>query len=264
MRSPFWLNTDYPEYFPDVSLALRDPDGLLAIGGDLSPARLVAAYSQGIFPWYSDGQPILWWSPDPRTVLRPEALRISRSLRKTLRRGQFRISLDTRFAEVLDACAAPRADGAGTWITAEMKAAYLRLHELGIAHSVECWEAERLVGGLYGLALGRVFFGESMFARVSDASKVAFVHLVRQLQRWDFTLIDCQVDSDHLRSLGAAPIDRAAFTARLAASCPRTLAEVHDAGPWRLEAELVAQIQARGDADSDLPGGAEGSRGTAR
>ncbi len=248
-RSPFWLNGADPQRFPDVSLALKDPDGLLAIGGDLSPARLVAAYSQGIFPWYSDGQPILWWSPDPRVVLKPQALRISRSLRKTLRQAPFQVTLDTAFPAVLDACAAPRADGDGTWITDTMMLAYLRLHELGIAHSVECWQNATLLGGLYGLALGRVFFGESMFTRTSDASKVAFVHLVRQLQRWDYVLIDCQVDSAHLRSLGAAPIARRAFITLLDHWCSRTLDAPAASVPWSLDADLAVRVQTQGGRD---------------
>lgn len=228
---PYWLDPDNRESFPDVSFALREPDGLLAIGGDLSTERLLAAYRRGIFPWYSEGQPILWWSPDPRTVLFPQRLHVSRSLRRSLRRGNFQIRLDTSFAAVIEACAAPRRDEPGTWITAEMAHAYLRLHQLGHAHCAEAWQDGGLVGGLYGIAIGRVFFGESMFARVTDASKVAFVHLVRQLEAWGFALIDCQVDSEHLRSLGAEPIPRRTFIEYLA----RYGSEDGRVGPWTLD-----------------------------
>lgn len=231
-RAPYWLNPEDPDApFPPVDHALRDPDGLLAIGGDLSPRRLLRAYRQGIFPWYSAGQPILWWAPDPRMVLQPDALKLSRSLRKTLRKGLFRITLDGDFAAVIGACAAPRADAQGTWITAEMSRAYLELHSLGYAHSVEAWQGGELVGGLYGVALGKVFFGESMFTRRTDASKVAFVHLVRQLQAWDFALIDCQVYTGHLASLGAAPIPRARFSALL----EQHAATPDRRGSWRME-----------------------------
>ena len=212
MTAPYWIgNNDPVEQFPDVALALRDPDGLLAVGGDLSPARIVAAYRQGIFPWYSDGQPILWWSPDPRSVLFPEHLGISRSLRKTIKKKHFRITADGAFKRVIECCAAPRKGESGTWITTEMKQAYQYLHESGVAHSVECWEGDELVGGLYGIAIGRVFFGESMFSRRSDASKVAFVYLVEILRKWNFGLIDCQVATQHLTSLGAVTIPRIQF-----------------------------------------------------
>jgi len=202
--------------FPPVEAAT--PEGLLAVGGDLSSDRLLEAYRHGIFPWYNPGQPILWWSPDPRAVLDPEKIRISRSLRKTFRRGHFTIRFDTAFHEVMLACAAPRANSSGTWITDEMVRAYGRLHELGFAHSIETWSDERLVGGLYGVALGGVFFGESMFARTTDASKVALVALTRQLRSWGYVLIDCQVPSDHLVSLGAENIPRALFLGKLASS----------------------------------------------
>ena len=234
-RAPYWLDPRDPTLaFPPVELALRDPDGLLALGGDLAPERLLAAYRQGIFPWYSEGQPILWWSPDPRMVLLPNELKISRSLRKTLRKRPFRITLDTDFPAVMAACADPRADGHGTWITEEMTLAYRRLHELGYAHSVEAWQEGHLVGGLYGVALGRVFFGESMFTRATDASKVAFVHLVEQLMRWDFALIDCQVHTGHLASLGAKPIPRSDFTTALL----REAQPPDRRGPWRLDADI--------------------------
>lgn len=220
-KAPFWLDPDDPDTrFPDVGLALTEPDGLLAIGGDLSVPRLLEAYRQGIFPWYGQGQPILWWSPDPRLVLFPGALRVSRSLRKTLRKGRFAVTMDADFPAVISACAGPRDGEEGTWITRAMQAAYIRLHESGHAHSVECRLDGELAGGLYGVAIGRVFFGESMFARTSDASKVAFVWLVRQLQRWDFRLIDCQVHTGHLASLGACDISRQEFGRILDGSCP--------------------------------------------
>lgn len=227
--APYWIDSNDPDIaFPDVELALRDPDGLLALGGDLSLPRLLAAYRSGIFPWYGPRQPILWWSPDPRLVLYPAALHVSRSLAKTLRSDRFRVTLDHDFAAVIRACAAPRPGQAGTWITPEMQAAYTALHAAGFAHSVECWLDGRLAGGLYGVALGRIFFGESMFARASDASKVAFVHLVRELERRDFRLIDCQVHTAHLASLGAAPLPRREFVRILAGSCD-TGASL---GPW--------------------------------
>ncbi|THF62668.1 leucyl/phenylalanyl-tRNA--protein transferase [Pseudothauera rhizosphaerae] len=201
--------------FPPVERALTEPAGLLAAGGELSPDWLLAAYRRGIFPWYSPGEPILWWSPDPRLVLYPREIRITRSLRKTLRRGRFEIRLDTAFTDVMAACAAPREPGGGTWITAEMQAAYGRMHELGFAHSVECWSDGRLAGGLYGMALGRAFFGESMFSRETDASKVALAHLTRFLEAREYAVIDCQMTTQHLLSMGAHEISRAAFCAGL-------------------------------------------------
>jgi leucyl/phenylalanyl-tRNA--protein transferase len=219
-RGPYWLDPQDSSYsFPPTRLALRDPNGLLAVGGDLSPGRLLAAYRRGIFPWYSDDQPILWWSPHPRVILRPEELKVSRSLAKTLRNKPFEVTFDRAFERVMRACAEPRADGLGTWITEEMVAAYVELHRLGHAHSAECWLEGELVGGLYGLAIGRVFFGESMFARRTDASKVAFAHLVRHLRAWGFGLIDCQVGTEHLLSLGAHGIPRADFEALLDRWC---------------------------------------------
>lgn len=219
-QGPYWIHPDDPELaFPDVSLALREPDGLLAVGGDLSPGRILSAYRRGIFPWFSEDQPILWWSPDPRTVLFPEKLKVSRSLRKTLRRGELQVTMDQSFAEVISACAQPRPGSSGTWITDQMLEAYIQLHHLGHAHSVESWREGRLVGGVYGVAIGRVFFGESMFSRCPDASKVAFAWLVRQLAAWDFGLIDCQVHSAHLASLGAQEIARPVFIQHLQALC---------------------------------------------
>lgn len=215
--APYWIDpSDDSCRFPNVELALREPDGLLAVGGDLSPKRLLAAYRQGIFPWYNHDQPILWWAPDPRMVLFPQRLKISRSLSKTLRKDHFTVTADTAFADVIHACSKPRtSDADGTWITDEMIQAYCRLHELGHAHSAECWRDGELVGGLYGVAMGGVFFGESMFSRVTDASKVAFVQLVQQLRQWGFSLIDCQVESTHLQSLGAENISRQHFSAYL-------------------------------------------------
>lgn len=212
------------------------PEGLLAIGGDLGSERLLEAYRRGIFPWYSAGQPILWWSPDPRTVLYPDSLRISRSLRKRIRSRRFHVTMDTSFEQVLAGCAAPRRSQAeaGTWITAQMREAYSRLHATGNAHSVEAWLGERLVGGLYGVALGGVFFGESMFSFESDASKVALAWLVAQLRRWGFVLIDCQLPSPHVFTLGAVEVPRSRFLAELgqARDAPPVPA------PWRFDPDL--------------------------
>ncbi|HEX6999239.1 MAG TPA: leucyl/phenylalanyl-tRNA--protein transferase [Gammaproteobacteria bacterium] len=227
-----WLRSGGPpDDFPPAGSALTEPNGLLAAGGDLRPERLLAAYRRGIFPWYAEGQPILWWSPDPRTVLWPERLKVSRSLRRTLARRTFEVTVDTSFEEVVAGCAAPRRYADGTWITAEMAEAYSRLHRLGWAHSFETRQAGRLVGGLYGVAIGRVFFGESMFSRATDASKVALHHLVEHLKRHGFALIDCQVASEHLASLGATPMPREEFVRLLRELCdpPGT------PGPWRLE-----------------------------
>lgn len=206
----FWINRQ-SNSFPPLERALRSPSGLLAMGGDLSAERLVAAYRHGCFPWYSQGQPLMWWSPDPRTVLFPDELHIPRSLRKTLRQQHFRISYDSAFEQVIHACALPRSSDSGTWITPAMQSAYTRLHQLGHAHSVEVWHGQQLVGGLYGIAMGRLFFGESMFARMSDASKVGFVTLVQDLQQAGFRLIDCQMPTEHLARFGARDIPRSEF-----------------------------------------------------
>lgn len=184
---------------------------MLAAGGDLSPERLIRAYRHGCFPWYQDGQPILWWSPDPRTVLPPQEIHISRSLAKLLRQARFRVTFDQAFADVIQGCAGPRNYTDGTWITSPMQAAYIELHERGVAHSVEVWKDDELVGGLYGLAIGRIFFGESMFSRADNASKVGFATLVRHLHDWGFVLIDCQMPTQHLQSFGARPISREKF-----------------------------------------------------
>lgn len=201
--------------FPDPETAQREPNGLLAAIGDLSPERLIEAYRCGVFPWYSVGQPILWWSPDPRFVLFPDALRVSRSLRKTIKKHPFELTVDRAFADVVSGCAMPRQSDSGTWITRAMHEAYCRLHALGVAHSVEAWQGGRLVGGFYGVAIGKVFFGESMFSRVNDASKVAFVAFVEQLQRWGYELIDSQLYTDHLARFGAENIPRAEYLALL-------------------------------------------------
>lgn len=226
-----WLGRNDP--FPDVDEAMREPNGLLAAGGDLSPQRLIEAYRHGIFPWYGESDPILWWSPDPRLVLFPENLRISRSLTKSLRKD-YEIRTDSVFETVMRKCAEPRRDGVGTWISEEMISAYCALHEMGIAHSIETWVEGELVGGLYGMALGKVFFGESMFSRRTDASKIAFVHLVLQLKRWGFPLIDCQVRTEHLASLGATEIPRSEFASILMAETSRI-----SAGKWVFDHDLV-------------------------
>ena len=203
--------------FPPVERALAEPNGLLAAGGDLSPARILAAYRLGIFPWFSPGDPILWWSPDPRMVLLPGELKISRSLRRTLCRGGYQVRLDSAFDQVIATCAAlPRDGQAGTWISADMRAAYGELHRLGFAHSVETWVDGELVGGLYGIALGRAFFGESMFSLRTDASKIALAHLCAHLRTREFGIIDCQMETAHLASLGAATLSRREFCRRLA------------------------------------------------
>ena len=218
--TPCWLDPEALEIvFPDVELALQEPDGLLAVGGKLSTEWLLHAYQRGIFPWYGKDQPILWWAPDPRLVLFPENLHISHSLARVIKREKFTVTLDTAFTDVITACAKPRPSQAGTWITPAMKSAYVGLHHAGYAHSVESWCDGVLAGGLYGIAIGNVFFGESMFTEVDDASKTAFIALVRQLERWGFTLIDCQVHTDHLASLGAAPVPRKEFTALLERGC---------------------------------------------
>ena len=223
-----WLGAKSP--FPPLSAALTEPNGLLAIGGDLAPARLLAAYRAGIFPWFSEGQPILWWSPDPRMVLHVDEFRVSRSLGKRLRAGTYETRVDSAFRSVVQACAdTPRAGQGGTWITPVMIDAYCALHRLGYTHSVESWRDGQLVGGLYGLALGRMFFGESMFALETDASKVALVQLVALLQRLRVPLIDCQQETAHLAAFGARPIPRARFAAHLAEL-------IHSADPptgWR-------------------------------
>jgi leucyl/phenylalanyl-tRNA--protein transferase len=228
MKTVTWLSPhDSPEWFPPLEQALEEPAGLLAAGGDLSPARLLAAYQRGIFPWYSPGQPVLWWSPDPRAVLFPEEFNCSRSLGKTIRNGGFEVVIDRDFGAIMDACAAPRAHAPGTWITSEMRSAYLRLHRLGQAHSFEAWRNGQLAGGLYGVRLGGVFFGESMFSRERDASKVALAHLVAVCLRNSIAVIDCQLPSPHLESLGSRTIPRQQFQALLRENISLQPAELH-------------------------------------
>jgi leucyl/phenylalanyl-tRNA--protein transferase len=215
-----WLSSaDAADRFPPASQALTEPNGLLAAGGDLKPERLLAAYRRGIFPWYEEGQPILWWSPDPRAVLRPDGVNVSRSLRRSLNKGGFELRVDHAFEAVVAACAEPRRYTDATWITREMATAYTRLHRLGWAHSFESWRDGELVGGLYGVAIGRVFFGESMFTRATDASKVALVRLAEHLHARAFRLIDCQVASAHVASLGATTVSRADFLVLLDEYC---------------------------------------------
>ena len=215
-----WISADDPpDAFPDTERAMREPDGLLAAGGDLSSERLLAAYRLGIFPWFERGQPILWWSPDPRCILAPGRFHVSRRLRRELRRSQAEIRFNTCFADVIAHCAAPRRGQHGTWITSEMIAAYATLHADGWAHSIEVWQDTALIGGLYGVSIGRVFFGESMFSRRSNASKYALYALSNYLQTRDFALIDCQVMSHHLTTLGATLMPRAQFAEILAVAC---------------------------------------------
>ena len=228
-----WLDSRDP--FPPVSAALADPNGLLAASGELSAVRLIDAYRHGIFPWFSPGQPVLWWSPDPRMVLMPHELKVSHSLRKALRKRDYEVRADTCFRAVMQACAEPRPEQGGTWISAGMIAAYCALHEQGLAHSIETWIDGELAGGLYGVALGRIFYGESMFTHAADASKIALVHLVRQIERWHFGMIDCQLHTRHLASLGAREIPRADFM--------RKLQELVDypgvTGHWELDDDLA-------------------------
>lgn len=227
-----WLAANDP--FPPLERALREPNGLLAAGADLGVPRLIEAYRAGIFPWFSEGQPVLWWSPDPRMVLFPAELRVPRSLRKRMARRDYEVRSDTAFAAVIRACAAPRPGQEGTWITTGMVAAYRRLHEAGHAHSVETWIDGELAGGLYGVAIGRAFFGESMFTTAPDASKIALVRLVRHLERDGYRMVDCQMRTAHLARFGAREIPRAEFKRKLAelVNYPRT------EWNWRLEDDL--------------------------
>jgi leucyl/phenylalanyl-tRNA---protein transferase len=221
------------DLFPPVEQALDHPDGLLAAGGSLTTRRLIDAYRKGIFPWFNEGDPILWWSPDPRTVLRPSALHVSHSLKKRLKKEAFFITVDRAFARVLDGCAAPRSGDSSTWLSAAMRRAYLALHGAGVAHSVEVWMDGELAGGIYGVGIGRMFFGESMFSRRTDASKIAMARLAAQLQRWALPLIDCQLETEHLRSLGAEPMPRRRFVAEVA----RLTAL--DGPTWAIDADLA-------------------------
>jgi len=227
-----WLGPlDGPDAMPAPSLALEEPNGLLAAGGTLKPQWLLATYADGIFPWYEEGQPILWWCPNPRAVLWPDRLKVSRSLRRTLDKTRLTVSVDRAFDSVIEGCAAPRRYTESTWITSAMAQAYKELHELGWAHSFETWDGSGLVGGLYGVAIGDVFFGESMFARTSDASKIALVRAVRYLREHGFALIDCQVPSEHMTSLGAMNLPRTEFLELLGDHCPSERAP----GSWATE-----------------------------
>ena len=228
-----WLQPGHP--FPPVTEALAEPNGLLAAGGELSPACLIDAYRHGIFPWFSADQPVLWWSPDPRMVLMPDELKIARSLAKVLRHRAYEARADTAFERVITACAAPRATQDGTWLGADMIDAYCTLHERGMAHSIEIWIDDELAGGLYGVALGRMFYGESMFTRVPDASKIALVHLARQLARWRFRMIDCQMHTPHLASMGAREIPRTGFMRILQEQVNYSPVP----GPWKLDLDLI-------------------------
>jgi leucyl/phenylalanyl-tRNA--protein transferase len=228
IRIPF-LDPLRPDEFPPVTEALRDPDGLLAAGGDLAPERLLAAYRRGIFPWYSRGQPILWWSPDPRTVFATDRMHVPHRLSRWLHTCDWNLRADTAFDAVVRACAAPRMKQRGTWLDGAMRTAYVRLHELGHAHSIEAWDGDALVGGIYGVAIGRMFFGESMFSAAGNGSKVALLALARALRDWDFPLLDAQVASPHLFTLGAIEIERADFCARVAGLTGRAGVE----GSWR-------------------------------
>jgi leucyl/phenylalanyl-tRNA--protein transferase len=219
-------------------MALRDPNGLLAAGGDLSVERLLEAYAHGIFPWFGEDDPLLWWSPDPRMVLMLDELHVSRSLRRLIRSGRYQVTLDRAFKEVMAGCAELRADRQGTWITAEMMAAYERLAERGYAHSVEVWSDGGLAGGLYGVALGRMFYGESMFSRKSSASKVALAYVVRQLERWGFEMVDCQMPTAHLVSMGAREIPRAEFLRRLGT----LVRQPSVSSPWTADPDLAETL----------------------
>jgi leucyl/phenylalanyl-tRNA--protein transferase len=228
-----WLGPSDP--FPAVEAALTEPNGLLAAGGDLTTARLLDAYRRGIFPWSADDEPMLWWSPDPRMVLFVDELHVSRTLKRRIQRGGFEVTTDRAFKDVITGCADLRPDADGTWITGAIAAAYTELHRRGHAHSVETWIDGELIGGLYGVALGRMFYGESMFARETDASKIALSFLVRQLARWNFEMVDCQMSTAHLASLGAREIPRADFLERLAV----LTAQPAVPGPWALDADLI-------------------------
>lgn len=225
--------------FPSVEQALDEPNGLLAVGGGLEAERLLNAYRQGIFPWYESGQPILWWSPDPRAVLFPSEFKFHRSLRKSLRHRQYRVTFDEDFLAVIEACAAPRRSGFGTWITSGMKQSYKHLHDLGYAHSVEVFDSEsKLVGGLYGVSIGKVFFGESMYSLVPDASKMALATLSCHLEAWEYALIDCQQETSHLATLGARPIARQEFSELLSKHCNNP----DSTGPWAIDSRLQVDL----------------------
>lgn len=245
-RGPFLVTrlsvldpTNPSQSFPSVERALDEPNGLLAVGGGLEPERLLNAYRHGIFPWYEAGQPVLWWSPDPRAVLIPGEFKLHRSLRKSLRHKPYRVTFDENFEGVIEACASPRRTGFGTWITTEMKRSYKLLYDLGYAHSVEVMDTgDRLIGGLYGLSIGKVFFGESMFSLVRDASKIALATLACHLEAWHFALIDCQQETDHLATLGARPIPRPEFIKVVSEQCDIPW----PTGPWMIDSSLQVDL----------------------
>lgn len=241
ITQPFWLH-EYPVTFPPTHIAMTEPDGLLAVGGALTPEWLLMAYSKGIFPWFNEDDPILWWTPNPRSILVIKDLKVRKSLVKTIRKGTFEVTLDHAFEAVMRNCAlVPRADQDGTWISEDMIEAYLALHQKGHAHSVEVWQSGELVGGLYGVAIGKVFFGESMFSKRTDASKVALVALCQQLDAWGFRIIDTQVETGHLKSLGAKLVSRETFEQFLETDC-------HQAFParkWHFDIDWQAPFLAQ-------------------
>lgn len=228
-----WLDDD-DLAFPEVCEALNEPNGLLAAGGDLSCQRLVEAYKKGIFPWFEEDQPILWWSPDPRSIVKPKDMHISRSLKKAIRKNKYKITYNRDFEQVIAQCANLRMQGPGTWITLDMHQAYCELHQMGIAHSVETWLDDELIGGLYGLNIGQVFFGESMFSTASNGSKIAFAALNKQLQEWGINLIDCQVHNPHLASMGATEIPREDFIKQL-----KTLIDLKNTATWNQQGGII-------------------------
>ena len=225
--------------FPPVERALDEPNGLLAAGGGLGLPRLLAAYARGIFPWFSEGDPVLWWCPDPRMVLATDGVHVSRSLRRRLRKADYQVTMDTAFADVMRQCAAPRRGESGTWLLPVMMRAYQRMHDAGVAHSIEIWMDGELVGGLYGVALGRMFFGESMFTRRTDGSKMALVLLAAQLARWRFPLIDCQMRTDHLATLGAVEVPRRQFVRAV----NELVAHDPQPSPWKIDGDVIAQFR---------------------
>ncbi|MDO8909017.1 MAG: leucyl/phenylalanyl-tRNA--protein transferase [Pseudohongiella sp.] len=246
MTAPYWLRSDSIE-FPPANMAAEDPPGLLAVGGDLSCERLLAAYSSGIFPWFGEDSPILWWSPDPRMVLRPGEVHVSQSMRKLIRQQRFsntplKVTMDDDFTKVMQQCGAVRERNEGTWITASMQAAYLRLHALGHAHSLEVTQNGKLLGGLYGVSLGRMFFGESMFSLAPNASKLAFIALCHQLHSWNYRLVDCQLPTEHLTSLGARTMSREDFMVELASGRSEVPDSAALAGKWTFDEAVLAEI----------------------
>lgn len=231
-----WLDP-YSHRFPPVHTALTEPNGLIAAGGDLSADRLIQAYRHGIFPWYNQGEPILWWSPNPRCVLYPDQIHLSHSFKKAAKKANIKLTFDACFDTVVERCSEPRADSEGTWISPAMKAAYAELNTLGVAHSVEVWQEDTLIGGLYGLAIGPFFFGESMFSRASNGSKFAMASLAKQLNRWGYKLIDCQVTNPHLMSMGAIEIERRQFSQQLHSHIDNTLDH-----PWTFDSDICTSF----------------------